>query len=120
MNRRIESVPIGTLDALIHYDWPGNVRELQNFLERSVILSPGPTLKAPVENLADNSSNVVDPAAGFTLEEAETRHIIGVLRQVNWVIGGPKGAAEKLGLKRTTLITKMRRLGITRPELRTS
>ena len=120
MNRRIESVPIATLDALIHYDWPGNVRELQNFLERSVILSPGPTLKAPVENLAGNCSNVIDHAAGFTLEEAETRHIIGVLRQVNWVLAGPKGAAEKLGLKRTTLISKMRRLGITRPELRTS
>jgi transcriptional regulator with GAF, ATPase, and Fis domain len=120
MNRRIESVPIATLEALTHYDWPGNVRELQNFLERSVILSPGPTLKAPVENLAGNASNVVNPAAGFTLEEAETRHIIAVLQQVNWVIGGPKGAAEKLGLKRTTLISMMRRLGITRPELHTA
>jgi formate hydrogenlyase transcriptional activator len=118
MNRRIESVPKATLEALTHYDWPGNVRELQNFLERSVILSPGPTLNAPVENLAGNTSNVVNTAADITLEEAETRHIIGVLQQVNWVIGGPKGAAEKLGLKRTTLITKMRRLGISRPALR--
>jgi transcriptional regulator with GAF, ATPase, and Fis domain len=118
MSRRIESIPIATLEALTHYDWPGNVRELQNFLERSVILSPGPTLKAPIENLAGNRFNVANPATGLTLEEAETKHIIGVLQQLNWVIGGPKGAAEKLGVKRTTLITKMRRLGITRPELR--
>jgi formate hydrogenlyase transcriptional activator len=119
INRRIEAVPIAALEALTGYDWPGNIRELQNFLERSVILSPGPTLQAPVESLFHTTSNVINPSAAVTLEEAETTHIIRVLQQVNWVIGGPKGAAEKLGLKRTTLISKMRRLGITRPELRT-
>ncbi|HVO60671.1 MAG TPA: sigma 54-interacting transcriptional regulator [Terriglobales bacterium] len=119
MNRRIEVIPDATLEALRHYEWPGNIRELQNFLERSVILSPGPTLQAPLESLSlDGLRRAVVPGAPLTLEEAETRHIIEVLQQVNWVIGGPKGAAEKLGLKRTTLIAKMQRLGITRPELR--
>ena len=118
MNRRIEVIPDVILEALRHYDWPGNIRELQNFLERSVILSPGPTLQAPLESLSLTRSKPVVAGAPLTLEEAETRHIIAALQEVNWVIGGPKGAAEKLGLKRTTLIAKMRRLGITRPELR--
>ena len=118
MKRRIEVIPDAILEALRHYDWPGNIRELQNFLERSVILSPGPTLQAPLESLSLNRSRPAVPGAPLTLEEAETRHIIAALQEVNWVIGGPKGAAEKLGLKRTTLIAKMRRLGITRPELR--
>ena len=118
MKRRIEVIPDAILEALKHYDWPGNIRELQNFLERSVILSPGPTLQAPLESLSLNRSRPTVTGAPLTLEEAETRHIIAALQEVNWVIGGPKGAAEKLGLKRTTLIAKMRRLGITRPELR--
>ena len=118
MNRRIEVIPDAIFEALRHYDWPGNIRELQNFLERSVILSPGPTLQAPLESLSLHSSRPAVPGAPLTLEEAETRHIIAALQEVNWVIGGPKGAAEMLGLKRTTLIARMRRLGITRPELR--
>jgi transcriptional regulator with GAF, ATPase, and Fis domain len=118
MKRRIEVIPDAIFEALKHYDWPGNIRELQNFLERSVILSPGPTLQAPLESLSLNRSRAAVTGAPLTLEEAETRHIIAALQEVNWVIGGPKGAAEKLGLKRTTLIAKMRRLGITRPELR--
>jgi len=118
MNRRIEVIPDVTMEALRHYGWPGNIRELQNFLERSVILSPGPTLQAPVESLSQHDTRSAVPGAPLTLEEAETRHIIAVFQQVNWVIGGPKGAAEKLGMKRTTLIATMRRLGITRPELR--
>jgi transcriptional regulator with GAF, ATPase, and Fis domain len=117
MNRRIEVIPDTTLEALRNYDWPGNIRELQNFLERSVILSPGQTLQAPLETLCQSASTAA-PTGAVTLEEAETRHIIAVLQQVNWVVGGPKGAADKLGLKRTTLIATMRRLGITRPEVR--
>jgi len=120
MNRRIETVPVETMEALTRYDWPGNIRELQNFLERSVILSQGPTLQAPVESLSQHGSRAAVLGAPITLEEAETRHIVAVLQQANWVIGGPKGAAEKLGLKRTTLISTMRRLGITRPHLRTT
>jgi len=116
MNRRIEVIPLATLQALARYDWPGNIRELQNFLERSVILSPGPVLLAPLESLASAvSSRPMEASASLTLEEAETTHILRVLEQVDWVVGGPKGAAQKLGLKRTTLIAKMRRLGIRRP-----
>lgn len=116
MNRRIEVIPIATLQALTRYDWPGNIRELQNFLERSVILSPGQVLQAPLESLASTaSSRPMKASISLTLEEAEITHILRVLEQVDWVVGGPKGAAEKLGLKRTTLVAKMRRLGITRP-----
>ena len=118
MNRRIESIPDATMEALRLYDWPGNIRELQNFIERSVILSTGATLNAPVETLRRITSAEVTPEGALTLEQAEALHIISILKQVNWVIGGPKGAAEKLGLKRTTLIATMRRLGITRPEVR--
>jgi transcriptional regulator with GAF, ATPase, and Fis domain len=120
MNRRIESIPDETLQELKRYDWPGNIRELQNFIERSVILSKGSTLQAPVESLTQTIANATRPSGPVTLEEAETMHIIRVLDQLNWVVGGPKGAAEKLGMKRTTLIATMRRLGITRPELRTA
>lgn len=120
LNRRIEMVPVATLEALTRYDWPGNIRELQNFLERSVILSSGPTLQAPIESLSHSVSHAINPAGAITLEEAETAHIVSALRQANWVVGGPKGAAKKLGLKRTTLITKMQRLGIMRSELGTA
>jgi formate hydrogenlyase transcriptional activator len=118
MNRRIEAVSDATLEALTWYDWPGNIRELQNFIERSVILSPGRTLEAPIETLRQSSALDTTHRGAVTLEEAEAMHIISVLKQLNWVVGGPKGAAEKLGLKRTTLIATMRRLGITRPEVR--
>lgn len=118
MNRRIDIVPAPTIEALTRYDWPGNVRELQNFLERSVILSTGPQLQAPIESLFHSDSTPLNSAEPVTLEQAETTHIIRALQQSNWVIGGPRGAAEKLGLKRTTLIAKMRRLAITRPQLR--
>src|SRR4051794_29669550 len=104
MNRRIEAIPDETLQALKRHDWPGNIRELQNFIERSVILSQGPILQAPVESLAQTPVNAIRPSGPITLEEAETTHIMRVLEQVNWVVGGPKGAAERLGLKRTTLI----------------
>ena len=80
----------------------------------------GATLQAPVESLCQGPRLGMASAGARTLEEAETMHIISVLKQVNWVVGGPKGAAEKLGLKRTTLIATMRRLGITRPEVRSA
>lgn len=120
MNRRVEVVCDEILEALTRYDWPGNIRELQNFIERSVILSPGRTLQAPVESLCQGTATGMASAGARTLEEAETMHILSVLKQVNWVVGGPKGAADKLGLKRTTLIATMRRLGITRPEVRSA
>jgi len=113
MNRRVETIPAETMAAMMQYDWPGNVRELQNFIERAVILSPGTTLRAPLESL--NWSEELSPAGPMTLEQAECGHILKTLRETNWVLGGPKGAAERLGLKRTTLISKMRRLGVSRP-----
>jgi transcriptional regulator with GAF, ATPase, and Fis domain len=113
MHRRVDTISAETMAALTRSEWPGNVRELQNFIERAVILSPGRTLRAPLESLS--WSEDLGPAGAVTLEQAECDHILKTLRETNWVIGGPKGAAERLGLKRTTLISKMRRLGLTRP-----
>jgi formate hydrogenlyase transcriptional activator len=113
MNRRVETIPAETMAALTHYGWPGNVRELQNFIERAVILSPGTTLRAPLESL--NWSEELGSAVAVTLEQAECDHILKTLKAANWILGGPKGAADRLGLKRTTLISKMRRLGLSRP-----
>jgi transcriptional regulator with GAF, ATPase, and Fis domain len=113
MGRHIETIPVETMKALIRYDWPGNVRELQNFIERAVILSPGTVLCAPLDCLTGGEQ--LGPSEPMTLEEAECDHILKTLGETNWVIGGPKGAAERLGLKRTTLISKMRRLGLSRP-----
>ena len=111
MNRCVETVHEETMRALVQYAWPGNIRELQNFIERSVIMSPGTTLDAPLESLVPFAVAGAPPA---TLAEAETNHILEAIRETNWVIGGPRGAAKKLGLKRTTLIGKMRRLGLSR------
>jgi transcriptional regulator with GAF, ATPase, and Fis domain len=113
MNRRVETISAETMAVLTQYDWPGNVRELQNFVERAVIMSPGATLLAPLESL--HRSGGPCPAGAVTLEQAECEHILKTLKETNWVLGGPKGAAERLGLKRTTLISKMRRLGLSRP-----
>jgi transcriptional regulator with GAF, ATPase, and Fis domain len=120
MSRKVEVVSDEIIEALTRYDWPGNIRELQNFIERSVIMSPGPTLQAPVESLCHTTALGIDSAGNGTLEEAQASHIISALKRVNWVVGGPKGAAEQLGLKRTTLIATMRRLGITRPNVRSA
>ena len=101
------------MNALINHHWPGNVRELENLIERSVILSKGTTLRVPLAELAAESSA---GKAGDTLESAEREHIIRVLRETGGVISGPAGAAHKLGLKRTTLQSKMQRLRITRAD----
>ena len=112
VNRRVKTIPANTMKVLTEYDWPGNVRELQNFIERAVILSPGSELRAPLEDL-DWSKQVAQPQPG-TLAEAECGHILKALKETGWVVGGPRGAARKLGLKRTTLIGKMRKMGILR------
>jgi transcriptional regulator with GAF, ATPase, and Fis domain len=113
MNRRIEHIPPTTMSALTSYQWPGNIRELQNLIERAVILSDDGVLPNPLP------STGVQPAvvsrAATTLRESERSLILRTLEEVRWVIGGPKGAAAKLGLKRTTLIHKMQKLGISRP-----
>jgi len=116
MGRRIEDIPSATMDALVRYAWPGNVRELQNIIERAVILSPGRTLQVPVTDL-QSSTQPSEPTVGaITLADAERDHILNALHETGWVIGGPKGAAARLGMKRSTLQWKMKRLGIMRSE----
>jgi formate hydrogenlyase transcriptional activator len=114
LGKQIESISNETMDALSHYSWPGNIRELQNLMERAVLLSTGPSLRVPLaEILADSSVSV--PSGGNALERAEREQIVGALRQSNWVVGGARGAAARLGLKRTSLAYKMQKLGISRP-----
>ena len=117
MGRRIETIPTPLMDALVRYSWPGNVRELQNVIERAVILSRGTTLQVP---LADLQSTVVQastpPSEAVTLTDAEREHILVALHDTGWVLGGPKGAAARLGMKRSTLHWKIKKLGISRPD----
>jgi formate hydrogenlyase transcriptional activator len=114
MNKRIETIPAESMAALTQYHWPGNVRELENLIERSVILSQGPDLHVPLGELKAHVSAVTNSNAVTTLEGVEREHILHTLQEVNWVIGGPSGAAARLGMKRTTLQSKMRKLGISR------
>jgi transcriptional regulator with GAF, ATPase, and Fis domain len=107
----IEHVAEDIMTALTRYDWPGNIRELQNFIERSVILSRGTELRAPVEELSKNEVFADDAR---TLADADRVHIINTLLKTDWVVGGKYGAACRLGLNRTTLVAKMRKLGISR------
>ncbi len=113
LKRAIDSVARESMDALCRWHWPGNVRELQNVLERAVILCQGTTLRVPLTEF-ETPSPAPDEET-LTLEDAERQHILRALRDCNWVIGGPEGAAKRLGLKRTTLVSTMRRLNIVRP-----
>jgi len=114
MNKQIETIPIEAMKALQAYPWPGNVRELENFLERAVILSQTSDLFVLISEL-QRPSLTGGPAA-VTLEDAERQHILKALRESKWTVSGPTGAAARLGMKRTTLISKMQKLGITRPQ----
>ena len=116
MGRRIENISSETMDALTRYAWPGNVRELQNVIERAVILSQGTSLQVPLGDLQSPSQETEASSATVTLADAEREHILTVLRETGWVIGGPKGAANRLGMKRSTLQWKMKRLGISKAE----
>jgi formate hydrogenlyase transcriptional activator len=113
MKKRIETIPAEAMRALQAYSWPGNVRELENFVERAVILTSGSDLRAPLSEL----KTLAPPSNGSlkTLEDAEREHILKALREAKWTIGGSAGAAAKLGMKRTTLQSKMQKLGIVRP-----
>ena len=117
MNKRIETISTETMTVLSRYHWPGNIRELENLIERAVILSRGSRLEVPLTELKERSK--VDPSDAprplTTLEEAEREHIRQALQHSNWMVGGRSGAAARLGMKRTTLQSKMTKLGIHRP-----
>ena len=119
--KRVSDVPMETMKILMRYHWPGNVRELQNVIERAVILSPGRVLLASLDELQPSwgTTDAVDTNKQMdaaTLKDVEREHIIKTLSATNWVIGGPEGAAARLGVPRTSLIGKMQRLGITRAQ----
>ena len=141
MGRRIETIPSAVMEALVGYPWPGNIRELQNVIERAVILSPGSSLQVPLGDLEIRNqrpnvegrgsevrgekpaaedgpltSDLRPPTSTLTLADAEREHILVALRETGWVVSGAKGAAARLGMKRSTLQKKMKRLGIFRPE----
>jgi len=116
MRRPIESVPKETMAALVSYHWPGNIRELQNLIERAVILSRGSSLEIPLGELKQAAKPAIQANGGSTLENVERDHILKVLGDAKWVIGGPTGAAARLGINRTTLNHRMRKLGIFRPQ----
>jgi formate hydrogenlyase transcriptional activator len=112
MKKNIQTVPAKALEMLSRYDWPGNIRELENLVERSVILTHGTDLQVPINELrAERRSSGVSSA---TLEDVEREQILRALREAKWVVGGPAGAAARLGIKRTTLQSKIQRLGISR------
>ena len=110
-NKPIELIPDEVMEVLKWHDWPGNIRELQNFIERAVVLSPGSVLRPTLSELKQMTKQP-SAAASRTLAEAERDHILDVLKQTDGLIGGMHGAAARLGLPRTTLVYKMRKLGI--------
>jgi len=114
MSKIIDTIPSEVMTVLTRYHWPGNIRELQNLMERAVILSQGPVLKVPLSGLQDRPMPAAVNQIG-TLEDTERRHITDALQATNWVVGGPKGAAALLGMKRTTLQWRIDKLGIRHP-----
>ncbi|MGA7920877.1 MAG: sigma 54-interacting transcriptional regulator [Candidatus Acidiferrales bacterium] len=114
MGKQIETIPPDVMKALAKWDWPGNIRELENFLERAVILSKGPVLRVPLAELAISGEPF--PSSNATLETTERDHILRILRETKGLIAGPKGAATRLGLKRTTLNSKLKKLNIQRDD----
>jgi formate hydrogenlyase transcriptional activator len=128
MKKPIERIPAESMAALTAYSWPGNIRELQNLIERAVILSRGRALEIPLAELRQSANfgppetpdmpeaaEIIDQTMAGTLKDVERDHILRALTISNWVVGGPNGAAARLGLNRTTLNHRMRKLGITRP-----
>jgi formate hydrogenlyase transcriptional activator len=112
MDKSIESIPLETMRTMVRHHWPGNIRELQNYIERGVILSnDGVFEPAPLESYQPSEPEISNP----TLEDKMRREILAACQRANWKLGGPRGAAARLGLKRTTLFYKMKRLGITPP-----
>jgi formate hydrogenlyase transcriptional activator len=115
LNRVIDTIPSETMETLVRHSWPGNIRELQNLIEHSVIVSPGPVLRAPLADLQSHSVPSQERTRHRTLEEDEREHILSTLKETKWVISGPRGAATRLEMNRSTLQFRMRKLGIVRP-----
>jgi formate hydrogenlyase transcriptional activator len=113
MNRRALWISSSAMDALVSHSWPGNIRELQNLIERAVIRSAGDELRVPLEDLDEEAE--VPGAADGTLEEVQRLHILETLKKTRWVVSGPRGAAARLGINRSTLEFRMKKLGIMRP-----
>jgi formate hydrogenlyase transcriptional activator len=117
MGRRIQWIATAAMDALVRYSWPGNIRELQNLIERAVIRSGGERLEIPMSELDEGIGAPKTRASHRTLEEAERAHILKTLKETRWVLSGPTGAAQRLGINRSTLQFRMKKLGIERPAL---
>jgi formate hydrogenlyase transcriptional activator len=117
MGRRVTWISSGAMDALTQYSWPGNIRELQNLIERAVIGSAGERLEVPVSEIEESIAAPKTRASQGTLEEAERVHILATLKATRWVLAGPHGAAMRLGMNRSTLQFRMKKLGIERPGL---
>lgn len=117
MDKTIVTIPDETMEALSLYSWPGNIRELQNVIERAVILCSGPALKIPVRDFQARTAPSADTKRIRTLAEAERVHILAALKETEWVLSGPRGAALRLGINRSTLQFRMRKLGIVRPNV---
>jgi transcriptional regulator with PAS, ATPase and Fis domain len=112
LNKVVEEVAPETMDAMVGYDWPGNIRQLQNFIEHGVIVSEGSVFRPPLDQLKNRTDANSLPRARKTLEDATREHILQTLQETKWMVGGRRGAAARLGIARTTLLSKMRRLGI--------
>jgi formate hydrogenlyase transcriptional activator len=115
MRRNIRSISTRTMNALLDYAWPGNIRELQNLIERAVIRSTGERLEVQVPAAERGAGTPKDLATGETLEEVERGHILAALKETRWILAGPRGAAHRLGINRSTLQFRMKKLGIERP-----
>ena len=115
MHRRIKWIASIAMDALVAYSWPGNIRELQNLIERAVIRSAGDRLDVPLSEIGEGICAAKSGEVGETLEDAERAHILATLKETRWVLSGPRGAATRLGLNRSTLQFRMKKLGIERP-----
>jgi len=115
MRRNIRSISSRAMNAILDYSWPGNIRELQNLIERAVIQSTGESLEIQVPTVERAAGAVNDGPSGSTLEEVERAHILAVLKETRWIMAGPRGAAHRLGINRSTLQFRMKKLGIERP-----
>jgi formate hydrogenlyase transcriptional activator len=115
MNKVVETIPAETMSALACYDWPGNIRELQNLVERAMILTKGPVLRVPLDGLKPHGAPASGNSRRQTLKEAEREHVLSALEETHWVLGGANGAAARLGMNRSTLQFRLKKLEIVRP-----